>query len=199
MTIEVSGTVDGTNWVPIPVLSINQASRAYVAAVAGTATGIWEGKCAAYWKIRARCTAYTSGSAVVSLSASTSLLDDTSRRITPSIVTATAAANTATTLTLPSPGAGLRHYLTFLQVDRFATAALLSSATPIIVTTSNLPGSLAFTVATDALPQGAVSSAVRLDPRLPIAASAQNGNTTVVAPATTNVIWRINAGYFVAP
>ena len=37
MTIEVSGTVDGTNWTLIPVRPINLAGLQYVTAVVGTA------------------------------------------------------------------------------------------------------------------------------------------------------------------
>lgn len=39
----------------------------------------------------------------------------------------------------------------------------------------------------------------REDFAYPIAASAQNAATTIVCPATTNVIWRVTAGYYVAP
>lgn len=40
MTVEVAGTVDGTNWTLIPVRAVNVASILYVAAVTGTTAGV---------------------------------------------------------------------------------------------------------------------------------------------------------------
>lgn len=198
-TIEVSGTVDGTNWIPLPVVPVNQASRSYAAVVAGATAGLWEGKCGGHWKIRARCTAYTSGSFTTTLSASNALLDDSlGRQITPAIVTATGAAAAAVTLSLPSPGAGLRHHLTYIRIVRFASTLLTAGATPVLVTTTNIPGSLVFSFPADAAAQGSVFP-YQEDFNYPIAASAQGAATTIVAPITTGVIWRITAGYYVAP
>ena len=58
-------------------------------------------------------------------------------------VTSLSAANTSTTATLPLV-AGQFHYITALQVTRTCTAALTGSAA-LAITTTNLPGSLAFT------------------------------------------------------
>jgi hypothetical protein len=198
-TIEVSGTVDGTNWTPLAAVPVNQASRSYVAAVTGTAAGLWEGKCGGYWKIRARCTAYTSGSFTTTLSASNALLDDSlNRSITPIIATNTAAAGAAVTLSLAAPGTGLRHYLTYIRIGRVASTLLTAGATPVLVTTTNIPGSLVFSMPADAAAQGTVF-AYQEDFSYPIAASAQATATTIVAPVTAGVIWRITAGYYVAP
>lgn len=199
MTIEVSGSVDDVNWTPIPVRPLNMASLAYVAAVAGTAPGVWVGKCGAFKSIRARVTAYTSGSAVATLAADTAPLDDTLQgQVTPFIGTTIGSAAAATTLTLGAPGAGLRHYLTYLSINRFASTALTAGSAPVAVTTTNLPGSLAFSFAADAAAQGTLDR-WREDFAFPIAASAQNTPTTIVCPATTGVIWRVTAGYYVAP
>lgn len=200
LTIEVSGTVDGANWTPIPLRPINQASTTYVASVAGTTTGVWAGKCGPFTKVRARCTAYTSGSAITFIVADTAALDDTlNGQITPLIVTTTAAVSTAATLTLPAPGAGLRQYITYMRVTRFAGAVLTAAAAPVIVTTTNLPGSLAFSVEADAAAQGTRATVVTENFSFPLAASAQNTAVTIVAPLTTGVIWRLTAGYYVAP
>ncbi len=199
LTVEVSGSVDGVNWTLIPLRPVNAASVAYVAAVAGTAAGTWVGKCGAFRLIRARVTAYTSGAAAATLSASTALLDDTLQgTITNSVGTILGTAGAATTLTLTAPGAGLRHYLTYLSINRFATALLTAGAAPVAVTTTNLPGSLAFSFAADAAAQGTLDR-WREDFAYPIAASAQNTATTIVCPATTGVIWRVTAGFYVAP
>jgi hypothetical protein len=199
LTVEVAGSVDGTNWVPIPLRPANTASLQYVAAVTGAAAGVWMGKCAPYKSIRARCTAYTSGAATAVLLAGTAPLDDSLQgSVTPLLVTATGAAAAAVTLTLPAPGVGLRQYLTSLTIERFASALLTAGATPVVVTTTNLPGALAFSFAADAAAAGSIVTK-REEYGLPVAASNQNSSITIVCPATTGVIWRVTAGYYVAP
>lgn len=199
MTIEVAGTVDGTNWTLIPMRPINVASVLYVAAITGTTAGTWVGQCAGFRQVRARVTAYTSGSATTVLAANTALYDPTIfGPVTNSIGTTVGASGAATTLTLAAPGAGLRHYLTYLSINRFAAAALTAAAAPVTVTTTNLPGTLAFSFAAEAFPQGSLDR-WREDFAFPIASSAQNTATTIVCPATTSVIWRVTAGFYVAP
>lgn len=199
LTVEVSGTVDGTNWLLIPMRAINLASVAFVAAIAGTTQGAWIGACAGYSKIRARVTAHTSGSATATLSASLGEVDwQRSGIVTSGLGTITAAAGAAATLTLASPGAGLRHYLTYVRVARIAAAALTAGAAPVLVTTTNIPGALVFSIAANAALQGDIFP-IQEDFNYPIAVTAQATATTIVAPATTNVIWRITAGFYVAP
>lgn len=199
MTLELAGTVDGTNYIFIPVRPFGQTAVSYVAAITGTAQGVWVGKCAPFRSVRLRCTAFTSGSATVTLAGDTAPLDDTLQgMVAPSIGTTTGASGAATTLTIASPGAGLRHYLTYISINRSAAAALTAGATPTVVTTTNLPGSLAFTFGADAAPQGQ-DKIIREDFAYPIAASAAGTATTIVCPATTGVIWRVTAGYYVAP
>lgn len=199
LTVEVAGTVDGTNWTLIPLRPINVASVAYVAAVTGTTAGTWVGQCAGYRQVRARVTAYTSGSATTTLAANTAQYDNLMfGPVASGIGTTVGTAGAATTLTLAAPGAGLRHYLTYLSINRFATALLTAAATPVTVTTTNLPGTLAFSFPAEAAAQGTLDR-WREDFAFPVASAAQNTNTTIVGPATTNVIWRITAGFFVAP
>lgn len=200
LTIEVSGTVDGTNWTLIPMRPIGQAAKQYVAAVVGTAAGVWSGSCAGFRDVRARVTAYTSGSATTVLMSSNAVLDQTAEgMITPLIVTSTGAGGAAVTMTLPAPGAGLRQYLTYLSISRFcSTGPLTAAGTPVLVTTTNLPGSPVFPFAADALTLGQIDR-WREDYAFPLAASALNTALTVVCPATTGVIWRVTGGYYVAP
>lgn len=199
-TVELSGTVDGSNWTPIPVKPVNQASKLYVAAVAGSVAGLWAAALPApFRQVRARVTGYTSGSASATLSASTAAPDlSLDGAITSSTATAIGAAGAAVTLTLAAPGAGLRHFLTYLAINRFASALLTAAAAPVAITTTNLPGALAFSIAADAAAQGTLDR-WREDFAYPIAATAQNTATTIVAPITTGVIWRITAGFYVAP
>jgi hypothetical protein len=102
MTLEVAGTVDGTNWTLIPMRPVNQAAIIYVAAIAGAAAGTWVGKCGPFKTVRVRCTAYTSGAAAAAISADTAVIDDSlTALVTGLIVTTTAAISTATTFVAP--------------------------------------------------------------------------------------------------
>ena len=198
-TIEIAGTIDGVNWTLIPVKPINMASKPYVAAITGAVPGIWVGACSGFRRVRARVTAWTSGAAVVTLAANIGQLDQSlDGMITPLVVTAVGAAAAAVTLTLPAPGAGLRQYLAYLSINRFASALLTAAAAPVTVTTTNLPGTLAFSLPADAAAQGTLYP-WREDFAYPLAGSAQNTAMTIVCPATTGVIWRVTAGYYVAP
>lgn len=199
LTIEVSGTVDGTNWTAIPVKPLTgSAFGQYVASVAGSTAGVYMGAVGPYRKIRARCTAYTSGSATTYLSSSTAVLPPDAFDATTQIATATGAAGAAVTLTIAAPGAGLRQYITYLRISRIASALLTAAAAPVVVTTTNLPGSLAFSIQADAAAQGVIYS-WQEDFAYPVQASAQNTAVTIVCPLTTGVIWRVTAGYQVRP
>jgi len=118
--------------------------------------------------------------------------------VTTGIGTATGASGAVVTLTLTSPGAGLRHYVTYVSINRYAAALLTASATPVVVTTTNFPGALAFTFPADAAALGTLFQ-LQEDFTYPIASSALATNTTIVCPATTGVIWRVSAGFYVAP
>jgi hypothetical protein len=198
LSIEVAGTVDGTNWTLIPMRALNVASVLYVPSIGSTASGTWVGSCAGFRRVRARVGSHTSGAATAVLMANLPLLDQSlNGMITGNISTAVGASGAAVTLTLAAPGAGLRHYLTYLSINRFA-AAVLTAAAPVTVTTTNLPGTLAFSVPADAAALGTLDR-WREDFAFPIASSAQNTATTIVCPVTTGVIWRVTAGFYVAP
>jgi hypothetical protein len=197
-TVEVAGTVDGTNWVVIPVRS--QLGGAYLAAIVGTTAGVWMAACAGFDKVRARVTAYTSGGSTATLLASNAMFDDFAKNggVTSTTATAVGASGAAVTLTIAAPGAGLRVYLTYLSINRFAAAVLTAAAAPVTVTTTNIPGTLAFSIPADAAALGTIDR-WREDFAFPIMTTTQNTATTIVAPLTTGVIWRITAGYYVAP
>ena len=137
--------------------------------------------------------------ATATLLAATGLLDDRLLgEVSSNAATITAALSTAATLTLTAPGAGLRHYITGLRIERHAAALLVAGTTPVVVTTTNLPGALAFSIPMEAAAQGSVYEKV-MEPARAIMASAQNTATTIVAPLTTSVIWRLSATFYVAP
>ena len=163
------------------------------------AAGAWAAACAGYAKLRARVTTYTSGAATATLLAATGLLDDRLLgEVSSNAATITAAVSTAATLTLTAPGTGLRHYITGLRIERHAAALLTAGTTPVVVTTTNLPGALAFSIPMEAAAQGSIYEKA-MEPARALMASAQNTATTIIAPLTTNVIWRISATFYVAP
>ena len=151
--------------------------------------------------IRVRASAYTSGASAVTITSDVngSLLALATGATTPSTlyVTATGAASAAVTATLPAVP-GLRHYIDEVSVLRSATAALVAAASPVVVTTTNLPGSPALTFGSDAGGVG-IDIERRLPVGLGIAGTALGTATTIVAPVWTGVIWRINAAYHLGP
>jgi hypothetical protein len=200
LTWSLAGTIDGVNWTTIPVRPMDQGSVSYTAFQAGSTTGVYVGSCMGYRSVRVRCSAWTSGSAAAVLTVSNAPLDQSLAGTSIQAGTATGAAAAAVTLTLAAPGTGLRHYLTFIDVERIngTVAALTAAAGPNNVTTTNLNGSPVIPMSNDALGAGATER-VRKEFSYPLAASAQNSATTVVCPATTGVVWRVTAGFFVAP
>jgi len=110
-------------------------------------------------------------------------------------VTATGAAAAAVTATLPAVSSQF-HYITGFEIEAYSTAARTGGTTPILVTTTNLPGSNVFTFASAA----AIGSTDTKEYFLnnPIKSSVSNTATTVVCPATTAIIWRVNVYYYSA-
>lgn len=111
-------------------------------------------------------------------------------------VSATGASGAAVTLTLPAV-AGQFHYVTMIEIVRYAAAALTGVATPLLVTTTDLSGTPVF----DFQSAGAIGTSERQlwNPSKAIKSSAVNTATTIVCPATTGVIWRVNVWYVAAP
>ena len=147
-------------------------------------------------KLRVRVSAFTSGSCECSITSDTQVLLNTAVSGKPStlLATATGAASAAVTATLPAV-AGLRHIVDFIRVTRSATVALTAAATPLVITTSNLPGSPALTVGADAAAIGVDKEVVLDFGSSGLAATALGTATTVVCPVATGSIWRINVGY----
>lgn len=147
-------------------------------------------------KLRVRLSAYTSGTCDCSILSDSADSINTAIAGKPStlLVTATGAASAAVTATLPAV-AGLRHVIDFIHVVRSATAALTAAATPVLITTTNLPGSPALTFGSDVAGVG-IDKDVKLDfGSTGLAASTLGTATTVVAPVYTGVIWRLTVGY----
>lgn len=197
LTLVFEATVDGTNYFGLP--GYDNLTEQYLAAVIVTTTlaktyvvGI-----SGYRRIRVRVSAYTSGSVTVALRASRADYIIYAREVPTTLwVTATGASAAAVTVTLPAAGAGLFHYITKVHLVQFVVAARTAAATPVLATTTNLPGSPIFSC--DAT-VGAIGQIFlyELQPNTPLKSSVANTATTFVGPATASTIWRWNVGYYV--
>lgn len=118
-------------------------------------------------------------------------LDAVDRPMSDQCVSATAAGGSGVTATLSAPGTGLRHYITRIRIEKFAVALLTAAAAPVTVTTTGIPGTPTINFSAGAEAQGTQQVADLDFTAAPIEASADNAAVTVVAPATTSVIWRV--------
>lgn len=190
-TVVFEATLDGTNYFAVTGL-VGSTTVSLIAGAGVVNTQLVVGV-SGFRRFRLRVSAYTSGTLTVALRSSSS---DYAILATPVpaafCVTATGLVNAAVTLTIPGV-AGVFHLITRLQIKRFFVTAGLGATTPTIVTTTNLPGSLAFSFGTS----GAIGQTIEeiLQPHHPIKASAAGSNTTVVCPAGTDTIWRVTAQY----
>ena len=113
-------------------------------------------------------------------------------------LTATGVGAAAVTLTIPAPAAGTFHYISYIEISKVATALLTAAATPVLVTTTNLNGNP--TIDFSAGAELAGSAVVRqISPSIPLKSAVAATATTIVCPATTAVIWRVSAFWFVGP
>lgn len=207
-TYNVQGSPDGVNYYDLLCFPYSPASLGGTAPLAGqpliteavnaaSVVRVLSAAVGGLRKVRIRLTAYTSGSGAVVINS------DTCSSINPYVrdqkaatlmVTATGAVSAAVTATLPAV-AGLRHYIDRISILRSATAALTAAATPVVVTTTNIPGLPGVTFGSDAGGIGLDVERVLEFGGAGIAGSALNTATTIVAPVWTGVIWRINVAY----
>jgi hypothetical protein len=109
-------------------------------------------------------------------------------------IEATAAINTALTLTIPAPGANLRQYVNRLKIECYSGAAQAAQATPFIVTTTGIAGNPSFNFPSGTA-QGNISYRDLDWGSDPIEASADNATITVVCPQVAGFIWKVTAWY----
>lgn len=218
--IPVSGTIVVSNFpVTQPVsgsVSVDNfpATQAVTGTVTATQSGAWTVNQSGVWNVSASqsgswtvainnfpATQVVSGTgtfntqliAGVGTSESTPLITrDVSNTLS---VTSVGAAAAAVTLTIPAAGAGTFHYIDAIEITLYNSAARTGSATPVTVTSTNLSGNNAFTFSS----AGAIGTTERyiLSTDRPIKSAAANTATTIVCPATTGVIWRVNVFYSV--
>lgn len=206
LTVVFEGSGDGVNYIPLPAIACYGvggtlpnfaqplALELYAAAVTYR---VYQVRCANFRYVRVRASTYTSGAAEVVINADT---NDVTYRNLDSVtsvtlaVTATGAAGATVTASLPAV-AGLRHYVTEIRVTRSATTALAASATPTVITTTNLPGAVAFTMGLDASGIGIDKEVIVDFGDSGFAANAVGTATTVVCPILAGAIWRVNVFY----
>lgn len=191
-------SIDGTNYYPVSATALATQAMVNTVGVTTTHGAVYAIACSGFRSVRCRVSAWTSGSITVAARGSAAQGASSLDAPFPTTlwVTATAAANTAATATLPAAGAGLFHYITSLRIARNATAALAGSAT-IIHTTTNLPGSPAWSVG-NAMTAGGTQ--VDLDQAFPYplrSSVANTATTIVVAAGGLAVLGRVNVGYYV--
>lgn len=207
-TYAIQGSADGVNYgdlLSYPYAPFSVGGTAPVPAQpliseavnAGTVQRLLCCNCGGLRKIRIRLTAYTGGSADITINS------DSSASIHPNVVaqragtlnvTVTAAAGSTATCTLPAV-VGLRHYIDRISVVRSATTALTAAAAPVLVTTTNIAGLPILTFGSDAAGIGLDKELVMDFGSSGAGTLLANTATTVVAPAYTGVIWRINTAY----
>lgn len=108
-------------------------------------------------------------------------------------ITATAAAASAVTLTIPAVAAKFA-YIGFIEITAYSTVARTGGVTPVLVTTTNIPGSPVWTFASAA---AVGTTDVRVWPlEQPMRSSTVNTATTIVCPATASILWRVNVRYY---
>mgnify|MGYP000293584473 CR=1 FL=1 len=207
-TYAIEGSPDGTNFFPLLAFPVPQmclggtiplAGQPLITEAVNVAT-VQRMICTAVGqlqKVRVRLSAYTGGTCAVTINS------DACASLNPYVrdqkaatlmITATGAVSAAVTATLPAV-AGLRHYIDRISVVRSATAALTAAATPVLATTTNMPGSPALTFGSDAAGIGLDKELVLDFGGAGLATTTINTATTVVCPAYTGVIWRINVAY----
>lgn len=206
-TYVIEGSINGTDYSPVLAFPYTPACLNGTIPVAGqpllleaSTLAIQRALCVAVGqlkKLRVRLSAFTSGTLAVTINADT--CDSLSpyvrdQKAATLMFTATGAAAAAVTATIPLV-AGLRHYIDRISVVRSATAALTASATPVVVTTTNLPGTPALTFGSDVAGIGVDKEAVFDFGGAGMAAIAAGTNTTIVCPAYTGAIWRVNVSY----
>ena len=205
LTWVAEATIDGTNYFAVPIfcnqmlLAATITAEQFVGSVtyATTGSGLFTLRVSGYRRVRVRVSAYTSGSVTVALRGSVAAQIIQTRNIPANLhVTATAAANTAATATLPAAGVGMFHYITHIHLMRNATAALAGTAT-LIHTSTNLPGSPAWSVG-NAMAAGGTQEDLNYSPATPLKSLVANTNTTIVmAAGGAAVLNRINVSYYI--
>lgn len=205
LTLVFEGSIDGTNYFGLPAFAHQQllvaaiVQEQYVPSIvsATTQSGLYSVHVAGFRRVRVRVSAYTSGTITVAPRASQADQVRYSKPIPANLhVTVTAAVNLAATASLPAAGAGMFHYITALSCYRQSTADIAGTAA-LIITSTNLPGTPAWTVS-NGIQAVRAEKDVDVQFPIPLKSLVANTATTIVMPiAGASVINRINVSYYV--
>jgi hypothetical protein len=192
-TMSLWFSVDGSTYIQLPAIW-NPVTLAYQSTITTTGVyGVANVTGAKFFKVI--MTAYTSGAAIVAVSGNTGLMVLTIKPITSSTsVTNTGASGAGVTATLAS-STGLFHFITQIRIEKFAVTTLTAGATPVLGTTTNLPGARAYSFDASAQVQGTLQEKIDRFP-FPLKSVVSGTATTIVLPAITNVIWRVTVDYY---
>jgi hypothetical protein len=207
-TYAIEGSIDGATFQPIPMYPLPAFCSGGVIPLAAqpmfleavNAASIKRAvvvSCGQLKKIKVRFAGWVAGSANVMVNSdSVQSLSPYARdqRAATLMVTATAAVGVAATATLPAV-AGLRHYVDFVQVSKFNGLALTVGTVPVLVTSTNIPGTPVINFPAPAEAQGLETVRDMDFGGQGMATIAIGTSTTIVCPATPGVIWRVNVAY----
>lgn len=206
LTVVFEGTVDGTNYFTLPAMANQQLLAGVIVqetfvpsvVIATTTSGLYTVGVSGFRRVRVRVSAYASGNVTVVARASVADQIIQTRDLPSNLhVTVTAAVNTAATITLPAAGVGLFHYITNIHLVRAAAAAVVGGGAAQVVTSTNLPGSPAWSHG-DAMAAGTTAIDLDFTPTTPLKSSVANTATTIVMPAPgLTILNRGNCSYFV--
>ena len=205
LTLAFEATLDGTNYFTLTAFEQAQLLAAVTTAeqmiaqvpIATTLNGQYIVGVSGWRRFRVRVAGYTSGNVTVAIRASGADFAIYARPVPNTLmVTVTAAANAIATLTLPAAGVGLFHYISYLNCRRHSTAVLAGTAT-LIITSTNLPGTPAWSNGNAMIAGGTVED-VNYQASQPLKSLVANTATTIVMPAAgAAVLNRINCAYYV--
>jgi hypothetical protein len=203
-TLIFEATIDQVNWFPILAESIATNVLSYTT----TVTGLYTANCGGFQYARVRSSALASGAVNVACESSIGVYDSKCLQLgswnvginnfpvaqdANLSVTGTATAGMALTVTLPSV-ASQYHHVVLLEIQTYTTAARTGGTTPVLVTSTNLPGSNVWTFSSAAVVGTSESKVFSFS--TPYRSTTAGTATTIVCPATTSVIWRVNIMYY---
>jgi hypothetical protein len=206
-TLIFEGLVDGANPVQLPAFANFQQIGAVltteqfvgvITVAAATFSGLYTVGVSGFRRVRIRALTFTAGPTItVAMRSSRADFLIYTRPLPVIPITGTAAVNTALTITLPAAGVGLYHYITSIEWVKLYSVIGVAAGAGVLITSTNIPGNPVWT--TEQLASAAGSAPKVIDKVFPnpIKSSVANTNTTIVAPAQLQTIWRGNVTYYV--
>lgn len=192
-TMLIQYSIDGTNYDSAPIFNpITEVFLVNISTIGKYIAHLPSGT----KQVRVLMNTFTSGSALVSLRGSEGDNFIYAKPLPTTLsLTATGVLSAGVTLSLPTPGASLYHYITNIIVDKYIGTTLTAAAAPIIVTTTNINGTPSFNFKTlGALGDSEVKNYTFTNPLKSLVSGTA---TTIVCPVFTGVIWKVTVFYYI--